>query len=130
MNLKQITLVFETCETADIPKEMINYMMMSGVTTTQIYRGDDLMETHMECNDFVLHITKKAGLLPMVWSTTQNDEPMSLLERLARRDITGLILNYGDHEDSYVVPWDFADLQTNEKMTVADEVDEIRIEIG
>lgn len=130
MNLKQITLVFETCESVDIPKEMINYMMLSGVTTSQIYRGDGDMETHMECSDFVLHIDKEAGHIPMMWSKSQDDEPMSLFERLVHRDIAGLVLDYGDHEDSYTIPWDLNDMHINSKMEVADEGDEIRIEIG
>ena len=130
MNLKRVTLVFETCEFADIPSEMISYLMMSGVTTTQVYRGEGEIETNLDCKEFALHILKEAGGIPMPWSKDEENNPLTLAQRIIEKDVVAIVLNYGDREDSYTVSWNSIDGFTNEEMTVTEECDEIHISIG
>lgn len=130
MKLKRITLVFENCEVVDIPSEMVTYMLISGVSTTQIYNGGGEVETMMECSDCEIHILKAAGDLPMEWSVDADGNPATLSVRLEHNDITVVELDYGHQVDVYHVNWKAGNDVFNENMSVTDEDDEIRISIS
>ncbi len=130
MKLKRITLAFENCDVADIPAEYVTYMLISGVTTTQIYTGAGDVESMLECNDCEIHILKEAAELKLEFDCFEEFEDMNLGKRLMYRDIVGVDLDYGNRIDSYCVNWADGNEFVNENMSVADEGNEIRISIG
>lgn len=127
MTLKQVTLAFENCESFDVPADHIAYLLVSGITTTKFFLHGDEVESAAECEDFIIHITKAAGEMPMPWAA--EDESISLASRLRCRDIVAVILTYENHSEEYRVKWSDASDTYNDYMTVVDEGDEIHITI-
>ena len=128
MTLKQVTLAFENCESFDVPADHIAYLLVSGITTTKFFLHGDEVETAVECEDFMIHLTKAAGeLLMPSWVT--GDESISLASRLHYRDIVAVILTYENHYEEYRVQWSDVSDTYNDYMSVVDEGDEIHITI-
>lgn len=128
MTLKQVTLVFENCESFDVPADYIAYLLISGITTTKFFHHGDEVESAVECEELIIHFKKSIGEITMPWLYT--DERITLAKRLLCRDIVAVILDYESHAEEYRVQWSSASDVYNDYMTVVGEGDEIQITIN
>lgn len=128
MTLKQVTLVFENCESFEIPADYIAYLLISGITTTKFFHHGDEVESTVECEELIVHLNKKIGEVTMPWLYT--DERITLANRLLCRDIVAVTLDHENHTEEYRVQWSSASDVYNDYMTVVDEGDEIQITIN
>lgn len=98
MTIKEITLVFETCDYADIPIDLVQDMTAQHSWGTMTCDGSGHVAQSMECSAFSLTLAGKAGELVTRFRSDGEPDGVALKEKIPQRDVVFAELHTDDDE--------------------------------
>ncbi len=104
MNVKKITLVFETCDAVSIPIDLVRELVVQHSWETMTCDGAGKMRRSMECSVFSLTLEKKAGELVTQFSTNTEPDGVMLEEKISQRDVVSADLVMDDGSEIQCTP--------------------------
>jgi len=130
--IESIELVFENCEIYKLFPEMFKCLHIQGITeelwinSYQYQNGETKKYKH--CQELYIIINER-GLNSITRIGIENIETLKTRLKMCK-DITMIVINYENRQESIYVPWNEEDEHSNKYQTIKETEDGIEVRIS